>query len=80
MKYPYPRADLTIRVSDELLQLVHDMSQDLDVSVQDVGVFSLLMILDSSGVGCPDWSTIAETLTTDETVISIACSGDGAEI
>jgi hypothetical protein len=70
MKYAYPRADLTIRISADLLDLIHEMSYNLAVSVQDIGVFALLMLLDRSETICPDWKTISPVLTTSEKLVT----------
>lgn len=61
MKYPYPRSDLTVRVSAELLENVHEMGYDLHVTVQDICTVAILMLCDNGHI-CPDWETIDKKL------------------
>ena len=55
MRYNYPRADVTIRVSGELLNLLHEIKTDLNVTMQDDATMALLMATDPSAAICPDW-------------------------
>lgn len=65
MKYPYPRSDLTVRISAELLDNVHEMGYDLRVTVQDICTAAILMVCDN-GHMCPDWETIDKKLSDTE--------------
>ena len=58
IKYPYPRADLTIRVSENLLDLLHEACSELRMSVQDLSAYCLLQMLDPSEKICPDWRVL----------------------
>lgn len=58
IKYPYPRADLTIRVSEGLLDLIHEACGDLKLTVQDLSIYCLLQMLDPSEKICPDWRVL----------------------
>ena len=62
IKYPYPRADLTIRVSKDLLDLVHEACHELNLTVQDISIMSLLEFLDPSCSICPDWQPLPARL------------------
>lgn len=63
MKYPYPRIDQTIRISDQLHHEIKTMAHDLDVTIQDICCYCLLMVLDPTAMICPDWEKINAKLT-----------------
>lgn len=62
IKYPYPRADLTIRVSKQLLDLVHEACYELGITVQDISIIALLQLLDPTCSMCPDWEPLPEAM------------------
>lgn len=62
MKYPYPRTDLTVRVSTDLHKQLRHMATDLEVTLQDVAIFALLQTCDA-GTSCEDWSALPDILT-----------------
>lgn len=61
IKYPYPRTDMTVRCSADLLKLVHEMAFSLGCSVQDVAIVCILDKLDASQ-SLPDWIPLPDNL------------------
>lgn len=61
IKYPFPRTDITVKLSEEAWGLVHEACEELGVTVQDLTLFSILMFVDRSRV-CIDWSVISDVL------------------
>lgn len=62
IKYPYPRADLTIRVSEQLLELIHEACFELNITVQDLSIVALLELLDPTYTICPDWQPLPDRI------------------
>lgn len=61
MKYPYPRVDITGRISGELLDIIHEAGFRGHYSLTDAITWALLVAFDRDG-SCPDWDTISPTL------------------
>lgn len=61
MKYPYPRTDLTVRVSTDLHKQLRHMAVDLETTIQNVAAFALLQTCDA-GESCQDWDALPDTL------------------
>lgn len=61
-KYPYPRIDMTIRVSEELHGLLAESANDLKCNLQDVVLSCILNMIDPSQNLCPDWELLADEL------------------
>lgn len=58
IKYPYPRADVTIRVSETLLDLMHDVTHEIGITMQDWCTAAFLFYCDPTATLCPDWKTL----------------------
>lgn len=61
IKYPFPRTDITVKLSEEAWCLVHNSCADLGVTVQDLTLFAILMVVDNSRVSI-DWEVISDVL------------------
>lgn len=61
MKYPYPRTDISVRVSVDLHKQLRHMATDLGITLQDVAAFALLQTCDA-GVSCEDWNALPAAL------------------
>lgn len=61
MKYPYPRTDITIRISADLHKQARHMAIDLGTTLQDVAAFALLNACDP-GKSCVDWKALPTSL------------------
>lgn len=57
IKYPYPRTDLTVRVSENLHDLMREIAYDMHMSLQDIGALAILQYCDPSGCQ-PDWQAL----------------------
>ena len=62
MKYNYIRQDFLLRVSSELMELIHEMADSLRVSRTDVINFILSDTLDPTHRICPDYDVLPEVL------------------
>lgn len=57
MKYPYPRTDLTVRISSDLHKQARHMAIDLNATLQDVATYAILSACDA-GHSCKDWENL----------------------
>lgn len=61
MKYPYPRVDMTTRISADLLKLIKEAALSMNCTIQDLTTYCILTFCDP-GESCPDWEKLSITL------------------
>lgn len=61
IKYPYPRTGVTVKLSEDAWNVLHDTCEEIGVTVQDLTLTALLMFIDATRI-CRDWAEVSDAL------------------
>ena len=61
IKYPYPRTGVTVKLSEDAWNILHDACEEIGVTVQDLSLSAILQFIDRSKM-CRDWAEVSDAL------------------